>query len=142
MDNTRDRIWAASLFLSLSENEQKEEIQKLGESNELLGKVSIYEPELQIDSNYRARIFAELLSQLSPDSEYPTTFVAKFLFRYEQLKPEDGRTYMLAQTRRRSPIVRASLWQESEPSESDSETAVETVPRFGGTRTKREVTTS
>ncbi|KAF2321666.1 hypothetical protein GH714_001008 [Hevea brasiliensis] len=132
MDNTKDRILAASLFCSLSENEQEEEIQKLKESNELLGKVIIYELELQIDSNYRARIFAELLSELSPHSEYPSMFVAKFLFRYEELKPDDG-------LRRGPRIRRAALWQESEPSESDSETAVETVPRFGGIETKREV---
>ncbi|XP_058004130.1 UPF0481 protein At3g47200 [Hevea brasiliensis] len=160
MDNTKDRIRAASLFRALLEDEQKEEIQKLKDSNELLERVSIDESDLHIDSNYRARIFAELLSQLSPDSEYPSVLLLKFLHRYEEVIPDDGHRNqnpeigaseqvpppeieeLYASTPRkprRSPIVGASLWQESEPSESDSETAVETVPRFGGIGTKREV---
>ncbi|KAF2321667.1 hypothetical protein GH714_001035 [Hevea brasiliensis] len=160
MDNTKDRIRAASLFRALLEDEQKEEIQKLKDSNELLERVSIDESDLHIDSNYRARIFAELLSQLSPDSEYPSVLLLKFLHRYEEVIPDDGHRNqnpeigaseqvpppeieeLYASTPRkprRSPIVQASLWQESEPSESDSETAVETVPRFGGIGTKREV---
>ncbi|XP_043818103.1 UPF0481 protein At3g47200-like isoform X2 [Manihot esculenta] len=147
MENTKERIYAAIAFCNLSENEQKKEIQKLIETNELLGRVTIDQTLLQIESKYRVTIFIRLLSQLSPLSAYPASFLVDYFSRGGQLMPHHVQSNQLLEFRDFEPtpsspdeelsdptessnrMKRAALWEESEPSNSGNKKILKAGPR-------------